>query len=1134
MFRVENRRHVKNHVQKQPPHRSAWRPTLVAGAAAALLCAASAQAFETRYVYDDAGRPLFELNFYDQGERYKEYFYDTDPGYSPWQLSEDQKQAVMESFRLWTEILGPGSNIENPVPIIVGTYCDPNAQADASFSSEEGLVVGSDTANAVIEGSESTQPTVIQLGTLDFATPGLLSPLPVTDKVDLTSVIYHEFAHSLGVISSSSLNESQSSISVWDSHLKDRYGTWLQPGLTVVSADDPRAGQSDDVFVVGDETSSGVTFHGEHVAEVLGSDKGLLIEGLEGDYADLSHIELEHGLMSHQTYRNYTVFMEAEIAALQDLGYDIDRRNFFGYSVYGDNLSIVNDNGFFARNSSRDGYIEGEENLSTLGLGLHIYGKHNTVTQAADILACGTAGTGIRIDGSNNRLTINPDVRIAANGPGGTGLLVAYGKEHSVVNRGSIEALGPQGIAARFDFGNNMLGNDTEYRGSWIWTTWEDGLSNLPILDANGDPFYDYSGLPLNLNGALVEQFNVSGTLAGADASIYISSNAWVKNINILTGASITGNIISLRDPEDDRIQYRSDKSELHTQLTFGLAPEADGGASTTADASFDMTLAGAIDGDKSMDMTLAAGHLAVTGPVHVLSLQNKGHLTLLGADDQGFGASVAEHFENAATAVLEAGFHADGSVAGVKAQSATLAGTWLLRPLSDFYASGATIEIDAAVEAEQINGDFGTVALAENRSPTLSFALVSGADGQSHHRTENAGASVTVNRAANAYSRYAADGAATQVGTALDAIAAKAEGDMQNLISALDWSNESGTDIRAALDQLGPQAYDMAAQASLTEHAQLNAMLEGRLLMQKDGASRLLDTAEDARGWQVWAAPLGISTRGDRLGTRAASRSTGGGLIASVNRSLAEGGTLGFHAALMSRRTTMSQAYDAEAETFSAYAGVHGAMAPADWNGAYLTTLARVGFEDGEMKRTTAVNGYARCSESHWTGFSGSVLLGAGKDWNFRVADGHLALGPVAWLEYSLLRRPGVTETGGAAADLSVRSQTYEALAWSLGGHAKIKTVRDNGDTVGLGVLAAWRHDVLGDNLHTRAAFVGYDDYGFDSSTNPGGRNALLVEASIELAQANGFRLQFNGGGELFRENAAAASFGLSLGWSF
>ena len=1133
MFRVENRDHVKNHVQKQPPHRSAWCPTLVAGAAAALLCATSAQAFETRYVYDNAGRPLFELNFYDQGERYQDYVYDTDPGYSPWQLSEDQKQAVMESIQLWTDILGPGSNIKNPIPITVGTYLDPNAQATTESSSDEGSIVCSDTAHAIIDGLESTQPTVIQLGVLDFATPGLLSQLPVTDKVDLTAVVYHEFAHSLGIGSSGMLNESQSVITVWDSHLRDANGTWLQPGMTVVSADDPRAGTADDVFVVGEGTSSGVTFHGKHVAEVLGSDEGLLIEGLEGDYADLSHIELEHGLMSHQTYRNYTVLMEAEIAVLQDLGYDIDRRNFFGFSVYGDGQTIVNDNGYFARNASRDGYLEGEENLSTLGVGLHIYGKHNTVTQAADLLACGTAGTGIRIDGSNNHLAINPDVRIAANGLGGTGLLVAYGKEHSVVSRGTVQALGPQGIAARFDFGNNMLGNDNEYRSSWIWTY--GGVSiDIQSEDEYHTKGHDLWGFELNLDGALVKNFDVSGSLVGSAASIYISSNAWVENINILTGASITGDIVSLWDPEDSRIQYPGDKSDLHTQLTFGLAPEADGSASTTPDASFDMTLAGAVDGAASIDMTLATGRLAVTGPVNVHSLTNNGHLALLGESTQGWSAQSAATFVNGAEATLETGFHADGAVAGVKAQSATLAGTWLLRPLSDFYASGATIKVDAPVEAEQIDGRFESIALAETQSPTLSFALVSEADGQSLQSKETAGAAVTVNRAANAYSRWAADGAAAQVGAALDAIAARAEGDMQQLVSALDWSNASGADIRNALDQLGPQAYDIAAQASLTEHAQMNALLEERLLMQKDDAPRQLNEAGDARGWQVWAAPFGISTQGDRVGTRAASKSTGGGLIAGADHALDEGGTIGFHAALMSRRTTMSQAYDAEAETFSAYAGVHGAMAPADWNGAYLTALARVGFEDGEMKRSTVINGYARRSESHWTGFSGSVLLGAGKDWNFRVADGQLALGPVAWLEYSLLRRPGLTETGGAAADLSVRSQTYDALAWSLGGHAKMKTVRDNGDAVGLGVLAAWRHDVLGGNLHTRAAFAGYGDYGFESSTNPGGRDAMLVEASIELAQANGFRLQFNGGGELFRRDAAAASFGLSLGWSF
>ena len=44
--------------------------------------------------------------------------------------------------------------------------------------------------------------------------------------------------------------------------------------------------------------------------------------------------------------------MEAEMATLQDIGYTIDRRNLFGYSVYGDDLTLTNTNGYFARNAA--------------------------------------------------------------------------------------------------------------------------------------------------------------------------------------------------------------------------------------------------------------------------------------------------------------------------------------------------------------------------------------------------------------------------------------------------------------------------------------------------------------------------------------------------------------------------------------------------------------------------------------------------------------------------------------------------------------------------------------------------------------------------------------------------------------
>lgn len=60
--------------------------------------------------------------------------------------------------------------------------------------------------------------------------------------------------------------------------------------------------------------------------------------------------------------------MEAELALLQDMGYQIDRRNFFGFSLYGNGQTLVNRNGYFQRNQQADGYLAGQYNTANLGL----------------------------------------------------------------------------------------------------------------------------------------------------------------------------------------------------------------------------------------------------------------------------------------------------------------------------------------------------------------------------------------------------------------------------------------------------------------------------------------------------------------------------------------------------------------------------------------------------------------------------------------------------------------------------------------------------------------------------------------------------------------------------------------------
>ena len=233
---------------------------------------------------------------------------------------------------------------------------------------------------------------------------------------------------------------------------------------------------------------NGIYFKGKHVDEVLNLNgqqaliawpddcklapvPGIPINGIEQAYgnsiiADLSHFELQNSLQSHQRYRNWSIPMEVELAALEDIGYTIDRRKLYGNSVYNSGIEFVNNNPFY---DLRDGqYIEGAPSTQSQAMGLHVYGSNNTITQNSQLLADGDESMGIRVDGTSNKLTVAKASKVTANGLNGRGINFAYGKEHELNVEGTVTALGENGKALAFDFGDNMLGNGREYRGSYI------------------------------------------------------------------------------------------------------------------------------------------------------------------------------------------------------------------------------------------------------------------------------------------------------------------------------------------------------------------------------------------------------------------------------------------------------------------------------------------------------------------------------------------------------------------------------------------------------------------------------------------------------------------------------------------
>ena len=812
----------------------------------------SSFAFDERTVFNPKGQAVFKARFFSVGDG-SYYFYPIDGVTnnlmpepwdqsmprpmqlranskdlkSTWDLNERQKKTILSAMSYWAEIIQPAMGT-SPAIINIGTYADANAFS-IPFPVASGNTV---LANALQGQAISTAALntgahgMFSMGTLpwdslDYMPSQLLRSL----QLELYPVAFHELAHALGIMSS--VDDSVDSegkaqrqplfdgmlLTSWDKHLRDDNGNPAEIGQKIlcVACLNPYDNKAFDA------RKEQAYFSGKHVAEVLagafgeaapGKPRGVPVKVLRYDllgtqyllenggathprgFLDpLSHIELKNSLMSHQNYRNTTTFMEAELAILQDLGYTIDRRNFYGYSVYGDGQTMVNRHGFFQRDVIGSNYLLGQYNTATLGMGLHIYGSHNTITQAADLLSQGAGGAGVRIDGIGNTLVIAPGTRIHANGLNGRGVMVAYGKNHTLVHRGEIQAGGADGIAASFDFGNNAMGKATDYRGSYIRTK--------PMS-------WEQQALLGELDGPLVRQFDVTGRLSGQSAAIYMSENALAGQINIMRGAHLTGDIISRYNERDEQGQPRL------TQLTFGQLADAQGQSTGQADSNFLLNYQGNIQGISNLVMSAQGGVTVLNGEHQLYSATIAPGATLAGngrytINDAGYftnqgtlspGNSIGQidivgsYNQTASGRLLMevdgAGRHDALNIDG----AANLNGQLTVAPQRDWYANRWNA---AVLKAKKISGTFASVNSLTN-SPTLTWSAKPMSDGSYQ---------LAMSRPNNAYSQYAKDANGQQVGGMLDRLTDFAHADMQGLYRAFDFSAPDGSEIKRVLTDL-------------------------------------------------------------------------------------------------------------------------------------------------------------------------------------------------------------------------------------------------------------------------------------------------------------------------------------------
>lgn len=1142
---------------------------------------ASALAIDTVVVPSPVSAPIFIYNYYNAGEFVS---YGENNGTSDGTLPTALRYPIESAGVHWSRILGKGAASAGPAVIAIMAMDDEDNDSAYSAPITAGPYKGfTELAGRVIKGfssGDSTKAVIIigdwpdYGGMAFYDTDPVLRQLPVNgEKFPLGTVIIHELGHALGVMSSSGydsitlvpLGKFGDTLSVWDQHLYNELGDRPTPGRWIVG-DPALLAQYPDAFLVkvdpSDNRSGKLYFRGRHTSEVLAGAMHNQVpinawedQGADGWLAEFSHIETRNGLMSHQNYRNYGTFMEVELAMLQDLGYKIDRKNFFGRSVYGDGLTVDNHNGYFARNASGTGYLPGQYNLTPLGVGLHIYGTNNLVTQYGDILTAGFNSIGIRVDGWNNHIIVAPNAKVRSDGEEGLGVAVAYGKNQILSLRGEVTALGKNGKAVSLDFGSNLMSDLFEVRGSYINTTVNSGgWVSMP--------------LPEELDGPLVQRLDISGRLAGGGDAVYISPNAYIREINILRGASLEGDIRSAWDPDGSdkyEIQHPSPET-LITNLSFGRAMDRNGNAILgKADDNFSLAYTGNIHGPKSLALNVEGGRLQYNGTANVISVSNKAGATLAGngtfnisslagtvldghhANDfvslgtiaPGNGApgkitvNLGQGGNFSSSGDLRIGFTGNGghdviAVNGGAGNAASFSGDLNYLAKRSYFANNSRIILDQAAFLLTSPSLSRTVNLSPAAllatSPTLSFSL----------QNLDAGRDlITAGRAPNAYSRYAGDNNSAALGRELYRIAAADPQDKRtrDLLTAVDFAG-TGQDVKNALSAMLPDLFNTAAKASLDTQRLLSAALLGRILPAGAGAGGGEPGTAPAAGEQEGLAQRGVYAFVTPLGGGGKQSARGGvsgydfwqaGLLAGLekrgNRYVA-----GLHAAAVYLNLDGANPHDSlEGESF--YLGAHGLLNPEGWETGYLFAQARVGLDCYDQEREVRIGRDNSLNKSDWTGFSAAVLAGAGYDF----MAGEIRFGPLALLDYAMSWRPGVTESGDLAA-LDVDDEAYNSLRSGLG----LRVAVPLDENLDLSATALWNHEFM-DNLgRTSAGFAGWGNAAFSTEAENAGRDSLGVTLGFAAQITDNASLSLDAGGEFFRNGYNAAWGGLSFAWEF
>ena len=761
--------------------------------------------------------------------------------------------------------------------------------------------------------------------------------------------------------------------------------------------------------------------------------------------------------------------------------------------------------------------------------------------------------------------TLNIAHNITASGTNGIGLQVTSGNIYNInlQSGAAIEASGDGGIAVRF--GNNASGNVAEM-----------SIQNDDTLNTEYIP-------------VVVNNFNIQGSLVGKSAAISIDSDATVRNINILSGASIEGNIIS--------------EHEAHTNLTFGgkyskeeIAAYKNDSANNNyePDDNFNMSYTYNITGS-NINMHIAGGTLEYNGTANVYNVTINEGATLKGAGtyilgeqaiaqnsndgttpnrgtfinngtfDLGDGIqtiNIKGDFKQNNTGNLLVDFDTNGKSdkLNITGGSATLNGNITFTPQVDYYYNGQEITVDVvdatSITNNIIDSEDVKKVIFNNISPVLNFSLNTK---KSQETIAQGKYVINVQRKDQGYQNVATDDISSGIGSAIDIDSQKKKDDEQyvltidkeKLLTSLDYpltitntDAERNKVVSNNLKKLNPNVVGSQAQAVIETHTTLNNLVStvsslnvGSMSMNTPVSRRiggLGPTRVEPPKYNSWRnIVIPFSSYTDQHNGSNGYTNHNSGVIGAMERTFANGLTHGYHAAI-NHQSTEDSGSTIKGEGI--YLGTHASYAPVEWNGWSVFGSARFGVEQMRSHRRVYISDslapYIGTADGDWTGYSGSFNIGAA----LTKEHGAVKSGPFAALDYSFAHRPSVHEDGGAVRT-NLESATYDSLRTQLG-YRLVTNPKplDSYDSTQWQAHAsvAWNHELLSDNGRTSYQLADFPGATIEDDVETYGRDSMSIAGGVIFKTPNRLDVGITLGSDIYRHGGSSIYGKMNFEWKF